>query len=267
MLHEGVIGDVLVAKAWNVQKRRNIGREQPGSPPDGFDYDLWVGPAPMVPFQKNRHHYSWHWWYDFGTGDLGNDGVHEFDMARWGLGLDVHPSQVAVAGGKFFFDDDQEFPDTVTAAFDYPGAGRVGDRRQLVFEMRIWSANHPYDVDGGVEFLGTGGKMMFSRRGRFQLWDEENKPLDRRPGVTPRMDMTSNFLTWVQAIRGQAAPTAGAGTAHLSTSLCHLANIAVRVGRSFHFDPQTERISGDTEADALLARSYRKGHWAIPGGA
>ena len=71
MLHDGVIGDVLVAKAWNVQKRRNIGRERPGSPPDGFDYDLWVGPAPMVPFQKNRHHYSWHWWYHFGTGDLG----------------------------------------------------------------------------------------------------------------------------------------------------------------------------------------------------
>ena len=110
MLHDGVIGDVLVAKAWNVQKRRNIGRERPSSPPAGFDYDLWMGPAPMVPFQKNRHHYSWHWWYDFGTGDLGNDGVHEFDMARWGLGLDVHPTQVAVAGGKFFFDDDQEFP-------------------------------------------------------------------------------------------------------------------------------------------------------------
>ena len=70
-----------------------------------------------------------------------------------------------MAGGKFFFDDDQEFPDTVTATFDYPGQGSVGERRQLVFEMRIWSANHPYDVDGGVEFLGTGGKMMFSRRG------------------------------------------------------------------------------------------------------
>ena len=154
MLHEGVIGDVLVAKAWNVQKRRNIGRERPGPTPAGFDYDLWLGPAPRVPFQKNRHHYSWHWWYDFGTGDLGNDGVHEFDMARWGLGLDVHPAQVAVAGGKFYFDDDQEFPDTVTATFDYPGKGGVGERRQLVFEMRIWSGNHPYDVDGGVEFLG-----------------------------------------------------------------------------------------------------------------
>ena len=267
MLHEGVIGDVLVAKAWNVQKRRNIGRERPGPPPDGFDYDLWLGPAPRVPFQKNRHHYSWHWWYDFGTGDLGNDGVHEFDMARWGLGLDAHPTQVAVAGGKFFFDDDQEFPDTVTATFDYPGQGSVGERRQLVFEMRIWSANHPYDVDGGVEFLGTGGKMMFSRRGRFQLWDQENKRLDRRPEVMPKMDMTSNFLTWVKAIRGQTGLTADAETAHLSTSLCHLANIGVRVGRSIRFDPAAERIPGDDEADALLARTYRKGHWAIPGGA
>ena len=83
----------------------------------------------------------------------------------------------------------------------------------------------------------------------------------------PKMDMTSNFLTWVQAIRGQSALTADAETAHLSTSLCHLANIAVRVGRSFQFDAEAERISGDEEADGLLARSYRKGHWAIPRGA
>ena len=264
MLHDGIIGDVLIAKAWNVQKRDNIGHYQASSSPNGFDYDLWLGPAPIVPFQKNRHHYSWHWWYNFGTGDLGNDGVHELDLARWGLSIDTHPTNVAAAGGKFYFDDDQEFPDTITATFDYPGKGSIGDRKQLVFEMRIWSNNSPYNVDGGVEFLGTQGKMFFSRRGQFQLWDESNKLLDMQPSVPPRMDMTNNLRTWLAAIRGESLPTADAETAHQSTSLCHLANIAVRVGQSFKFDPGTEEVIANIEANTLLTRTYRPGHWAVP---
>lgn len=126
LLRDGVIGDVLVAKAWNVQSRAPIGKAKPSQPPTGFDYDMWVGPAPMLPFQSNRQHYTWHWWYNFGTGDAGNDGVHELDIARWGLGVDVHPSQVAAIGGKYAVDDDQEFPDTLTAAFEYPGQRRGG---------------------------------------------------------------------------------------------------------------------------------------------
>ena len=88
MLREGRIGDVLMAKAWNVQRRGNIGHSQPSSVPDGVDYDMWVGPAEMVPFQENRFHYNWHWWHKFGTGDVGNDGAHEIDYARWGLGVE-----------------------------------------------------------------------------------------------------------------------------------------------------------------------------------
>ena len=266
MLRDGAIGEVLIAKAWNVQKRKNIGHEQPSRPPDGFDYDIWVGPAPMVPFQKNRHHYSWHWWYNFGTGDLGNDGVHEFDLARRGLGQETHPTNVAVAGGKFYFDDDQEFPDTVTATFDYPGNGSVGSRRQLIFEMRIWTGNQPYGLDSGVEFLGTRGKMLLGRRGTFQLWDEEDKKLDRQPSQAPKMFVPDNFRAWLAAIRGDAAPTADAETAHRSASLCHLANIVVRTGRPFRFDPEQEQIIDDNDASRLLTRTYRESHWAVPKG-
>ncbi len=149
MLREGIIGDVLVAKAWNVQRRNNIGREKPSSPPPNFDYDLWIGPAPMVPFQKNRHHYSWHWWYDFGTGDLGNDGVHELDYARWGLGVTQLPNRVFAVGGKYYFDDDQQFPDTQMAVFEFDGDGTFGSKRQLIFEMRLWSKNYPFNADSG----------------------------------------------------------------------------------------------------------------------
>ena len=99
----------------------------------------------MVPFQKNRHHYTWHWWHAFGTGDMGNDGVHDIDYARWGLGVEEHPMRIAAIGGKYFHDDDQQFPDTQTAVFEYPGDGKVGDKRQLIFEHHIWT---PYRLEG-----------------------------------------------------------------------------------------------------------------------
>ncbi len=165
MLREGAIGDVLVAKAFDIQRRDDIGHAEPSSPPPRFDYDLWLGPAPFVPFQKNRHHYTWHWWYDFGTGDMGNDGVHELDIARWGLGVEGHPTTVSALGGKYYFDDDQQFPDTQMVVFEYPGDGKVGHRRQLVFEMRIWSPYEPEGVDNGNAFYGTEGWMLFSKRG------------------------------------------------------------------------------------------------------
>lgn len=266
MLHDGVIGDILTAKAWNIQRRNHIGQKHPSDPPAGFDFDQWTGPAPKLPFQENRHHYNWHWWYNFGTGDLGNDGVHEFDMARWGLGMDTHPTNISVCGGKYYFDDDQEFPDTVTATFEYPGDGQVGNQRQLIFEMRIWSTNYPYNVDGGVEFLGTKGKMFFSRRGKFQLWGERNQPLAQKPSIAPEMNVANNLRSWLEAIRENNKPTAPAHEAHLSASLCHLANIACRTNQSFAFDGSTERILDNEPANALLSRSYRHGHWATPKG-
>ena len=143
LVREGAIGEVLAAKAWNSQRRANIGHAQPATPPEGFDYDLWVGPAPMRPFQANCHHYTWHWWYDFGTGDAGNDGVHEIDIARWGLGDPGHPEHISGHGAKLWFDDDQQFPDTLYVTFEYPGGPR--GRRLLVYEQRIWS---PYVQEG-----------------------------------------------------------------------------------------------------------------------
>ena len=261
MLREGVIGDVLTAKAWNVQRRGEIGRAQPTDPPDGFDYDMWVGPAPMVPFQSNRHHYSWHWWYNFGTGDMGNDGVHELDIARWGLGVEQHPTRVAAVGGKFAFDDDQEFPDTQYVCFDYPGD--VGDRRQLVFEMRLWSRYGLEGVDNGNAFYGTKGWMLLSKRGILKIFDERNRP---RPVKTERPQVSNHFDNFIDAIRGKDKLRAGIEVGHLSAALCHLGNIAARLDRGLEFNPQTEQVIGDEQANALVSRQYRDGHWAAPRG-
>ncbi len=264
-LREGLIGDVLMAKAWNIQQRKDIGHGKPAAVPKGVDYDQWVGPAEMVPFQPNRFHSDWHWWYNFGTGDIGNDGAHEIDYARWGLGVDTLPAKVSAIGGKYFFHDDQQYPDTATCIWDFPAADDSGPRRQLVFEMRLWSKNYPYNCDSGVEYFGTKGRMMLSKRGKLLIVDENNK--------TIRQEKANDQLGWghydnfVAAIRDGSRPNADIEEGHRSVGLIHLANIAIRVGRSLDFDPAAEQIIGDSEASQLLTRTYRQdGHWAKPQG-
>jgi predicted dehydrogenase len=265
MIHEGAIGDVLVAKAWNVQRRRDIGHARPAAVPPGVDYDMWVGPAEMVPFQPNRFHTDWHWWYNFGTGDIGNDGCHEIDYARWGLGVDSLPTKISTVGGKYFFNDDQQFPDTATCVFEYPSVAEDLSPRQLVFEMRLWSKNYPYNCDSGVEFLGTKGRMMLSKRGKLLVVDDDNN--------TIRDDKADDELGWahfdnfVSAIRNGERPNADIEEGYRSVALIHLANISLRVGRSLEFSPVTCEVDGDPEANQLLSRAYRRGgHWAIPQG-
>ena len=256
---------MVVAKAFNIQKRADIGRVKPGPPPPGFDYDLWVGPAPFVPFQKNRYHYTWHWWHDFGTGDMGNDGVHELDVARWGLGAQTHPKTVSALGGKYVFDDDQQFPDTQTVLFDYPAEGPSGRRRQLMFEMRIWSPYQPDDgIENGVIFYGTDGWMLVSKqKDVVKVYDAKGKlkPIGGSAPTLARHDQ--DFL---DAVRTGKTPNAEIEIGHVSASLCHLGNIATRVGRVLNVDPKTETILGDPEAQKLTGRTYREGHWAIPKG-
>lgn len=262
LLREGIIGTVLVAKCWNIQKRGSIGRGQDTSPPAGFDYDSWVGPATMIPYRTNRVHNRWTWWYHFGTGDMGNDGVHDIDYTRWGLGVETHPSKVVALGGKFVQDDDQEFPDTQQVTFVYPGDGKPGAQRMLIYEQRLWSTNYPHNVDSGAEFYGSAGQMFLSRRGKIQVLDAQNKQKPVEVSAQGQDDAAHvrNFLT---AIREGGKLNADALTGHLSTSLCHLGNIATRLGRSLDFDPQTEQIVGDEEANRLVRREYRD-HWGRP---
>lgn len=260
-LHEGVIGDVLVAKAWNIQRRGSIGRMQPSTPPADLDYDTWVGPAEWMPYQENRLHSDWHWWWNFGTGDIGNDGAHELDYARWGLGIDTLPTRVSATGGKYFYDDDQQFPDTATCTFEYAGA--VAKPKQLIFEMRLWSTNYPMNCDSGVEFYGTKGQMFLSKRGKLQILGDRNERIDAQK--VPRETGFAHLDNFVDAIRGEAKLAAPLIEAHRSIAPVHLANIALKTGKSIQFDPHSEQVIDDKQASELLGRKYRVGgHWAIP---
>jgi predicted dehydrogenase len=259
-LHNGAIGDVLIAKAWNSQLRGNIGHVKPSAPPPELDYDSWIGPAPMVPYQKNLLHSSWRWFLPFGAGDAGNDGVHDIDLARWGLGVNTHPNTISGLGGKYFFDDDQQFPDTQYVVFEYENGAK---KKQLIYEHRIWS---PYVQEGnenGNAFYGTKGMMIFGKHAGWQLYGPRNKLIEEVKG---KLDLSLHHQNFFDGIRNDKQQAADAEAGHLSAALAHLANIVTRLGRTLKFDPAKEQFIGDDEANKLVRRTYREGHWAVPKG-
>ncbi|WP_437222217.1 Gfo/Idh/MocA family protein [Planctomicrobium sp. SH661] len=262
LLREGIIGTVLAAKCWNVQRRGQLQRGECTNPPQELDYDSWVGPATMIPYRTNRVHNRWTMWYHFGAGDMGNDGVHDLDYTRWGLGVETHPTRISALGGKYHVNDETEFPDTQQVTFEYVTDGDPQSRRLLVYEQRLWSSNYPHNCDSGAEFYGDKGQMFLSRRGKLEVRGEKNSVV--KIDVQPQsQDDAAHVLNFCDAIRNGTPLNADALTGHLSTSLCHLGNIATRLGRSLNFNPQTELITGDDEANALVRREYRE-HWGTP---
>src|SRR5712692_3062846 len=146
-LRGGTFGEIYMARGLCFKRRDTIGRAPAEPVPAGVDYDLWTGPAPLKPFTRNRFHYNWHWLWDTGNGDLGNQGVHQVDVARWGLGVRF-PSRISASGGHFMFDDDQETPNTLTCAFEFDQPG--GHRAMMEFEVRHWITNNEAGIHGGL---------------------------------------------------------------------------------------------------------------------
>jgi predicted dehydrogenase len=237
----GAIGKVGMARAWIHQKRVDIGHGKPGPVPANVDFAMWQGPAPDRPFYPNRFHYNWHWFWNWGTGELGNNGIHGVDVARWGLGVDA-PTAVSSGGGKYLFDDDQEVPDTQITVWQFPESC-------LVWEHRMWS-NHPEEgVTFGIAFYGDKGTMILGAKG----WHIEQGDGSRgKPGPDGQELHVRNFL---DCVKSREKPNADVEIGHLSTRLCHMGNIAFRLGKNLTFDGTREAFH-DTQANALLAREY-----------
>jgi predicted dehydrogenase len=231
--------------------------------PAGVNYDLWLGPAPKREFTRNRFHYKWHWWWDYGNGDLGNQGIHEIDIARWGLGV-RYPTKVSAIGGHFMFDDDQETPNTLNAAFEFQDNGK---KKMLVFEVRHWISNHEAGIGEGANTVGA---VFYGSKGLMTVWDEDHGRYqtflgkEQAPGPSGQ-DRGDNWANFIKAVRSHNASDLNAPIEEgaISTMLVHLANISYRVGRSVRFDPETYSCPGDAEATALFRREYRA-PFAVP---
>ena len=248
-VRSGKLGRVRLAKAWTAHLRKSIGHKADCIAPQGVDYDLWQGPAPLKNFNPNRFHHNWHWNWDYGSGELGNWGVHMLDIARWGLEV-TYPHQVSAQGGKHYFDDDQQTPDTLLANYSFPG-------KTIAWEHRLWSHQGIEGRSAAVAFHGDQGTLIVDRGGWKVYGQSESVTSDSSNCATPHHQ---NFL---DSIRTRSRPTADIEIGHISTTLCHLGNIAYRVGRTVQFDPQTQQFIKDPVADVLLARDYRS-PWDLP---
>jgi Oxidoreductase family, C-terminal alpha/beta domain len=259
-IQEGLIGDVYMARGLCFKWRDTIGRAPVSPVPEGVHYDLWLGGAPQHEFTKNRFHYNWHWFWDYGNGDLGNQGIHQMDVARWALGV-KYPAKVSAIGGHMMFDDDQETPNLLTATYEFDEGGR---KRILVFEVRHWMTNHEAGMGENGKSPNTVGTILYGPKGYVSIWDEDNGRYssflgkEQQPGPSGQ-DMGNNWANFISAVRSRkpsdlnAPITEGA----ISTMLVHLANISYRVGRTLYFDPETYSCKGDSEANALFRRQYR----------
>jgi len=255
LLQQGVIGKVYLAKGLCYKRRVSIGHKDDSPTPPGVNWDMFLGPAPMRAFNELRFKYNWHWFWDTGNGDIGNQGVHEMDVARWGLGKDM-PKSVVSSGGKYAYTDDQETPNTQIATFDY------GDS-ELVFEVRglITGDEGGLKVRGnntiGNLFYGSDGYMAVDSDG-FQVYKGEKRDLimdqkKEQPDTGPHM---ANFLKAVKS-RNHQDLNAEVQIGVTSANLCHLANISYRLGRKLAYDASAGKFSTDAEANKLLTREYR----------
>ncbi|HEV2972535.1 MAG TPA: Gfo/Idh/MocA family oxidoreductase [Pirellulales bacterium] len=246
-VRSGAIGRVLYSRGWYANHRPSIGKGKLAPIPDWLDYSLWQGPAPERPFKDNYLHYNWHGFWHWGTGELGNNGVHALDVCRWGLGVD-YPRRVVSGGGKYRYDDDQETPDTHTVTFDFGG-------KSILWEGLSWSPRGMEGETFGATFHGERGTMVINSGG-YAAYDLMNKEIGK--GTGPAGDQV-HMADFVASVRAGRRPHADIEEGHKSSLLCHLGNIAYRVGRALDCDPQTGHILHDDDAMRLWAREYRPG--------
>lgn len=269
-INSGAFGDVHFVRVLNSKLRPTIGKLENTPVPEGVDYDMWLGPAPMREFNENHFHYAWHWFWAYSGGDIINDGVHQMDIARWLAGVKLPKSAVS-GGGIYYYDDDQETPDTHTVSWDFDGM-------TMAFEQILWAPymkKTPMEIRDAdvlptwpwsgtrIEVYGTKQMMFFGRHGGgWEAYDADGKSYHiEHGGFSDSND--KHIANFVECIRDRKRPSGDIEELHYSTLLCHYGNIAYRVGRKVTIDPATEGFVGDDEANALVRRTYRD-PWVIP---
>ena len=254
VLKSGVLGEIKITKAWNVQDR-GFARPLPDStPPAGVDYDRWLGPAKKLAFNQNRFHKTWRLFREYGNGDLGDDGTHDLDMAVWALGVTEHPIRITAHGSNIQPLGYREFPDNMNVSFEF------ADGRVLIYEDRLFTPYGLHGVDSGNAFYGTEGYMIFSRRGYFRTYLGQKEDPGPRSGKSGRVGapLPSHMQVFFNSVRSRKATNANVDIAHRTCGLIHLGEAAYRTKSVLEFDPATETITNNKQAHALLTKEYRE---------
>ncbi|WP_026967778.1 Gfo/Idh/MocA family protein [Algoriphagus terrigena] len=264
LMRDGYIGKVYMARGLVFRMRGDIGDKGLSPVPEGLDYELWTGPAPKAPFTENLVHYNWHWHWDYGNGDVGNQGIHETDLCQWGLDVGL-PTKITSMGGKFLWKDSKETPELLTSIYHYPEQEKI-----IQFEVRPWLTNTEGGAGVGNIFYGDKGYIVVDGYDKYTSFlGKDNKPGMSKSDGGPVADgvdrglggTDGHFENFIKAVRARDSSILNGPveTAHLSSALAHLGNIAYRLDRVLHFDPKTETFVNDAEADKMLTRDYRPG--------
>jgi predicted dehydrogenase len=247
----GKLGKLCSIKAWMCQVRGSIGTPPDGPCPAQADYDMWLGPASKKPFNQNRFHYNWRFFWDYGNSELGNQGVHMLDVAMWAIesmrGFDnCLPKRISNTSGIYWLNDAKEVPDTQVVTYDY------GDL-MLVWELQSFQNHHPFEgMGGGTGFYGTEGTLLV---------DDEGWKVHRKGKVVEsaaKLSEGSHTKNFLDCIKSRKQPNSDVEIGRLSTMICHLGNISHHLGRDIHFDPKTETFGDDKEANSLITKNYRE---------
>ena len=250
-LRNGLIGRVYMSRGLVFRWRPDIGNKGISNVPEGLDYDLWCGPAPMAPFTQNLVHYNWHWHWNYGCGDVGNQGIHETDLCMWGLDVGL-PERITSMGGKFLWNDAKEVPEIQTSIYHYPKEKKI-----IQFEVRNWCTNLEDGAGVGNIFYGDKGYMVVKDYGTYETYLGEKR--EKGPSRSEDGELELHVANWIDAVRARdkSIQNGPVETGHLSSSLAHLGNISYRLGRQLDFDPVAERFIGCTDANEMLTRTYR----------
>ncbi len=264
LIKDGLIGRPYYGKAWYTNNRGSIGVGKPIPVPDWLNWELWQGPAPRKQYKDNIVHYNWHWFWNWGTGETGNNAIHELDFCRWALGVD-YPIKATSTGGRYAYKDDWQFYDTQIASFEYGGQ----DNKMISWEGISCNSFPFFNRGRGSLIRGTKGSIIVDRSG-YVAYNMDGKEIKKGKEGGKTATQTSDtigggnltvkhFYNFTQSIRGKEKPHAPMSEAHKSVLLCHLGNIAQETGQELNIDSNNGRIKGNSEAMKMWTRDYESG--------
>jgi predicted dehydrogenase len=247
LMRDGYIGKIYMSRAIIYRWRPSIGKKDTIPVPADLDYNLWQGPAQEEAYSERLVHYNWHYSWEHGNGEIGNQGVHETDMSLWGLDEQM-PRTVQAMGGRFLWDDDKETPEVINSTFLFDSG------KYLEVSVRHWCTNEEDGVGVGNIFYGDKGYLVVKGYSKYQTFFGRK----REPGKA-RDEGGNHYANFIDAVRSRKTSDQNGPveTAHYSSAIAHLGNISYRLGRRLEFDPKKEKFIGDAEADKHLTRNYR----------
>jgi len=255
-VQSGALGKVRLVRAWAyLDWVGGIGNPEDCAPPEGVDYDLWLGPAPLRPFNPNRFHFNFRWFWDYAGGLMTDWGVHLLNVCQWAMGPEM-PQRVSSTGGRYALDDNSETPDTQAALYEFKDYS-------LIFEQQMLGGLGPGGKEHGMLFCGAEGTVTINSAGWEFTPEPKKKDLEPRKGAAVTDGRPAHIRNFLDCIRTREAPVQNFESGHFVSTIAALGNLAYRTRSEIHWDAEQERVTNNAEADAMVGCAYRA-PWKLP---